>query len=50
MEIYQYPLKMEKKHKEKLRQIADKERRSLNQTILVIIDKYMEVEENARNI
>ena len=41
MPTYQYPLKMEIKQKEKLEKIANKERRSFNQTILFIIDKFL---------
>ena len=48
METYQYPLKMEQRQKEKIQEIADKERRSFNQTILLIIDKFFEETENAR--
>lgn len=42
METSQYPLKMEKMQREKLQHLADTERRSLNQTILMIIDKFFE--------
>ncbi len=38
---YQYPLKMDRKQKEKLQKIAKKERRSFNQTILLLIDKFL---------
>ena len=38
---------MEKRQKDELQKFADKERRSLNQTILLIIDKYLEEVENA---
>lgn len=48
MEISQYPLKMEKVQREKLQKLANKERRSLNQTILLIIDKFFEKVQNAR--
>ena len=48
METYQYPLKMERKQREKLQEIAEKERRSLNQTILLAIDKFLETTKNAR--
>jgi len=44
MPTYQYPLKMEKKQKDKLQKFADRERRSLNQAILLIIDKFFEIE------
>ena len=46
MAEYQYPLKMDKKQREKLQNYADKTRRSLNQTILLAIDKFLE-EKNA---
>lgn len=45
---YQYPLKMNKKQKEKIQEISVRERRSFNQTILFIIDKFLSNEENAR--
>jgi len=48
METYQYPLKMEKSQKDKLQEIADRERRSFNQTILLIIDKFLKEVENAK--
>ncbi len=40
----QYPLKMEREQKDKLQKFADKEKRSLNQSILFIIDKFFEAE------
>jgi len=43
METYQYPLKMSIGQKDKLQKFADKERRSFNQAILFIIDKFLEV-------
>lgn len=46
---YQYPLKMDKKQKEKIQEIANRERRSFNQTILFIIDKFLSEVENATN-
>jgi len=46
MTINQYPLKIEKEQRNKLQKIADNERRSLNQTILLIIDKYLGEVEN----
>ena len=49
MELYQYPLKMEQGQKEKIQEIADRERRSFNQTILLIIDKFIEEVENAKS-
>jgi hypothetical protein len=49
METYQYPLNMEKRQKEKIQEFADRERRSFNQTILLIIDKFLEEKENATN-
>ena len=48
MTLYQYPLKLEKIQKEKLQEIAERDRRSFNQTILLILDKFLEEEENAR--
>ncbi len=48
MGIYQYPLKMDKKQKERIQEIADKERRSFNQTILLIIDKFFDKVENGK--
>jgi hypothetical protein len=47
METHQYPLKMEKRQRERLQELADKERRSLNQTILLIIDDYLGNVKNA---
>ncbi len=46
MGISQYPLKMEEVQREKLQRLADKERRSLNQTILLAIDKFLNERKN----
>lgn len=48
METYSYPLKMEINQKERLQKIANNERRSFNQTILLIIDKFLKETKNAR--
>lgn len=46
---YQYPLKMEEEQRRKLQKIASQERRSLNQTIVFIIEKFLkEVEHGAK--
>ncbi len=49
MRLYQYPLKMDDNLKEKIQEIADKERRSFNQTILIIVDKFLKEVKNATN-
>lgn len=42
MGTYQYPLKMNLTQRDKLQKFADRERRSFNQAILFIIDKFLE--------
>lgn len=42
---YQYPLKMSKKLSNKIQKLADEERRSFNQTVLLILEKHLEGEE-----
>ena len=49
MDTYQYPLKMEISQKKKILEFANRERRSFNQTILVMIDKYLNEGKNAAN-
>ena len=47
MEMDQYPLRIEKRQRDRLQELANKERRSLNQTILLIIDDYLGNVKNA---
>ena len=48
MKVYQYPLKIGGTQRDKLQKLAEKERRSVNQTILLIVDKFLEEVENAK--
>jgi len=41
IESYQYPLKMDISLKEKINDLAKKDKRSFNKTILFILDKFL---------